>query len=47
MSGERGGPPGDLVILIEEDQHKELVREGLNVAYELHITFPELLSVHP
>jgi molecular chaperone DnaJ len=40
-AGERGGPSGDLVILIEEDQHKELVREGLNVAYELHISFPE------
>ncbi len=40
-AGERGGPSGDLVILIEEEQHKELVREGLNVAYELHISFPE------
>jgi molecular chaperone DnaJ len=29
------------VILIEEEQHKELVREGLNVAYELHVSFPE------
>jgi molecular chaperone DnaJ len=40
-AGERGGSSGDLVILIEEEQHKELVREGLNVAYELHISFPE------
>jgi molecular chaperone DnaJ len=40
-AGERGGSPGDLVILIEEEPHKELVREGLNVAYELHISFPE------
>ncbi len=40
-AGERGGPAGDLVILIEEEAHKELVREGLNVAYELHIPFPE------
>jgi molecular chaperone DnaJ len=40
-AGERGGPAGDLVILIEEEPHKELVREGLNVAYELHIAFPE------
>ena len=40
-AGERGGMPGDLVILIEEEQHKELVREGLNVAYELHISFPD------
>src|SRR6478735_9952988 len=32
-AGERGGSPGDLIILIEEEPHKDLVREGLNVAY--------------
>lgn len=40
-AGERGGMQGDLVILIEEEPHKELQREGLNVAYELHISFPD------
>ncbi len=40
-AGERGGYPGDLIILIEEDQHKELHRDGLNVAYELHLSFPD------
>lgn len=40
-AGERGGAPGDLIILIEEEAHKELQRDGLNVAYELHISFPE------
>ena len=40
-AGERGGMPGDLIILIEEEQHKELQREGLNVAYELHISFTD------
>ncbi|HZH66387.1 MAG TPA: molecular chaperone DnaJ [Flavisolibacter sp.] len=40
-SGERGGSPGDLIILIEEEAHKELQREGLNVVYELHITFSD------
>jgi molecular chaperone DnaJ len=40
-AGERGGPPGDLIVLIEEEQHKELHRDGLNVAYELHVTFPD------
>ncbi len=40
-AGERGGAPGDLIILIEEEAHKELHRDGLNVAFELHITFPE------
>lgn len=40
-AGERGGPPGDLIILIEEEPHKELHREGLNVAYDLHLSFPD------
>lgn len=40
-AGERGGMSGDLVILIEEEPHKELQREGLNVAYELHLSFPD------
>jgi molecular chaperone DnaJ len=40
-SGERGGTPGDLIILIEEEPHPHLHRDGLNVAYDLYITFPE------
>ncbi len=40
-AGERGGAPGDLIILIEEEPHKELHREGLNVAYDLHLTFTD------
>ncbi|MDQ6608483.1 MAG: molecular chaperone DnaJ [Bacteroidota bacterium] len=40
-AGERGGSAGDLIILIEEEAHKELQREGLNVVFELHITFPD------
>jgi molecular chaperone DnaJ len=40
-AGERGGSPGDLIILIEDEAHKELQREGLNVVYELHVTFPD------
>ena len=40
-AGERGGPAGDLIILIEEEAHKELHREGLNVIYDLHISFPD------
>ncbi|MBS1620815.1 MAG: molecular chaperone DnaJ [Bacteroidetes bacterium] len=38
-AGERGGISGDLIIVIEEEAHKELHREGLNVAYDLHISF--------
>lgn len=40
-AGERGGSPGDLIIQIEEEQHAELVRDGLNVAFDLHISFPD------
>jgi molecular chaperone DnaJ len=40
-AGERGGSPGDLIILIEEEPHKELHRDGLNVAFDLYISFPD------
>ncbi len=40
-AGERGGYPGDLIIQIEEEQHPELQRDGLNVAYDLYISFPD------
>lgn len=40
-AGERGGPPGDLIVLIEEESHSELQREGLNVVYDLHISFTD------
>jgi molecular chaperone DnaJ len=40
-AGERGGGSGDLIIQIEEEQHEELHRDGLNVAYDLHISFPD------
>jgi molecular chaperone DnaJ len=40
-AGERGGMPGDLIILIEEELHKELQRDGMNVAYDLHISFTD------
>ena len=40
-AGERNGMSGDLIILIEEEKHPELHRDGMNVGYELHISFPE------
>jgi molecular chaperone DnaJ len=40
-AGERGGMAGDLIVLIEEEQHKELHRDGLNVAYDLHLSIPD------
>ena len=40
-AGERGGSFGDLIILIEEESHKDLHREGLNVAFDLYISFTD------
>jgi molecular chaperone DnaJ len=40
-AGERGGPSGDLIILIEEETHPQLQRDGLNVAFDLHISFTD------
>ena len=40
-AGERGGAPGDLIILVEEEAHKELQRDGLNVAYDLYLSFSD------
>jgi molecular chaperone DnaJ len=40
-AGERGGPTGDLIVLIEEEAHPQLQREGLNVAFDMHISFPD------
>lgn len=34
-----GGIPGDLLILIEESEDKELKRNGNDLIYDLHITF--------
>jgi molecular chaperone DnaJ len=42
-AGERGGSNGDLIILIEEEAHPDLQREGLNVAFELHISIPDAI----
>lgn len=34
-----GGIPGDLLILIEESEDKQLKRDGSNLIYDLHISF--------
>ncbi|RYD57535.1 MAG: molecular chaperone DnaJ [Sphingobacteriales bacterium] len=40
-AGERGGPAGDLLILVEEEKHPHLRRNELDVIYHLHLSFPE------
>ncbi|MEZ5047401.1 MAG: molecular chaperone DnaJ [Chitinophagaceae bacterium] len=41
--GERNGAPGDLFIVIEEEKHPSLIREGLNVLYDLHVSIPDVI----
>ena len=40
-SGAKGGPPGDLLISIEEKPHDHFVRNGDNVIYELYLNFAD------
>lgn len=40
-AGERGGNAGDLIVLIEEEVHPQLTRDGLNVGFDLYISFPD------
>lgn len=42
-AGERGGAPGDLIILIEEEAHGQLQRDGLNVVFDLYISIPDAI----
>lgn len=37
----RGGINGDLLVLIEEKSHPELVRDGNDLLYNLYLTFPQ------
>ncbi|HEX2936332.1 MAG TPA: molecular chaperone DnaJ [Bacteroidales bacterium] len=37
----RGGVNGDLLILIEEEDHGELVRDGNDLIYGLYLSFPD------
>ncbi|MBR1717565.1 MAG: molecular chaperone DnaJ [Paludibacteraceae bacterium] len=36
----RGGVPGDLLVLIEEEEHKELIRQGDDLVYNLLLDLP-------
>ncbi len=41
-AGRRNGVNGDLFVVIQEEEHKELIRDGNNLVYDLYITFPEI-----
>ncbi len=40
-AGARGGIAGDLIVLIEEETHPDLVRDGSNLIYNLFISFTD------
>lgn len=42
-AGRRGGADGDLIVLIEEKEHKHFIREGNNVYYELSLSIPDAI----
>ncbi|MFZ9943427.1 MAG: molecular chaperone DnaJ [Bacteroidia bacterium] len=40
-AAERGGVPGDLLIVIEEQEDEQLKRDGNNLLYDLYISIPD------
>lgn len=40
-AGVRGGPAGSLRVEIEEREHEHFTREGLDVVYDLYLSFPD------
>jgi molecular chaperone DnaJ len=43
-TGRRGGPPGDLLVVIEEKQHENFARNEDDILYDLFISFPTAVS---
>ncbi len=43
----RGGINGDLLVLIEEEKHPELIRDGHNLIYNLNISVPDAILGTP
>lgn len=39
----RGGVNGDLLVLIEEEEHPELIRDGNDLIYNLYLTIPDAI----
>lgn len=40
-AGPYGGIPGDLLVQIEEEEHSELKRDGVNLYYDLYLNFAD------
>jgi len=41
-AGRRGGINGDLLVVITEEEHPDLIRDGNNLIYNLFLSFPEI-----
>ena len=41
-AGRRGGINGDLLVVITEENHPDLIRDGNNLIYNLFLSFPEI-----
>ncbi|QZT38599.1 molecular chaperone DnaJ [Halosquirtibacter xylanolyticus] len=41
-AAKRGGEPGDLLVVITEEEHPELIRDDNDLIYNLYTTFPNL-----
>ena len=41
--GARNGVAGDLIVLIEEEEHPELKRDGNNILFDLYISFADAI----
>lgn len=41
-AGPKSGIPGDLLVLVEEVEHSELMRDGNNLLYDCHVSFPDV-----
>ncbi len=37
----RGGIPGDLIVMVEVKPHSQLIRDGQNLLYDHHVSFPQ------
>lgn len=39
----RGGIPGDLIVVVEEQKHEQLIRDGNNLLFEQYISMPDAI----
>jgi molecular chaperone DnaJ len=40
-AGKRGGPNGDIIVVFQELKHKQFIRNGDDIVYDLFINFPQ------